>query len=114
MHMTKKECNLNKKYLFEDCDNIFYNGLAHEDEPFSAELESYTSAGGDMIISMEELSKEKLQEYIDGFDINYEVVIWWQNGKKGNGVPFDNIKQHYEDLEDWLNWLQKICDNMPY
>jgi hypothetical protein len=55
-----------------------------------------------------------LQEYIDDFNINYEVVSWWQDGKKGNGVPFDNIKQHYDDVEDWLKWLQTICDKMPY
>ena len=113
--MTKQEFNANKKYLLEDCNNIFYNGDCDwEDKPFSAELESYTSAGGDMIISLEELSKACLQEYIDDFNINYEVVSWWQNGKKGNGVPFDNIKQHYDDVEDWLNWLQGICDKMPY
>lgn len=113
--MTQKEFNANKKYLLEDCNNIFYNGnCGWDDKPFSAELESYTKANGDMIISLEELSKDCLQEYIDDFNINYEVVSWWQNGKKGNGVPFDNIKEHYDDVEDWLKWLQEICNGMPY
>ena len=113
--MNKTEFNANKKYLLEDCNNIFYNGdCGWDDKPFSAELESYTKAGGDMIINLEELSKDCLQEYIDDFNINYEVVSWWQDGKKGNGVPFDNIKEHYDDVEDWLKWLQEICNGMPY
>ena len=113
--MNKTKFNANKKYLLEDCNNIFYNGdCGWDDSPFSAELESYTKAGGDMIINLEELSKDCLQEYIDDFNINYEVVSWWQDGKKGNGVPFDNIKEHYDDVEDWLKWLQEICNGMPY
>ncbi len=113
--MNKTKFNANKKYLLEDCNNIFYNGdCGWDNKPFSAELESYTKAGGDMIINLEELSKDCLQEYIDDFNINYEVVSWWQDGKKGNGVPFDNIKEHYDDVEDWLKWLQTICDKMPY
>ena len=112
--MERKEFNANKKYLLEDCKNIFWNGQAWDEHPFSAELESYTEAGGDMVFNLEEVSKEKLQEYIDDFNINYEVVSWWQDGKKGNGVPFDNIKQHYNDVEDWLKWLQEICNKMPY
>ena len=57
--MNKSEFNANKKYLLEDCDNIFYNGdCGWEDKPFSAELESYTKAGSDMIIDLDELSKD--------------------------------------------------------
>jgi hypothetical protein len=55
------------------------------------------------------------KESIDNFDINEEVFKWWPDGRKGNGVPFDNIKEHYEDYEAWLQWLQtEICDKMPY
>ena len=80
----------------------------------SVELECYTDAGEDMLIDLEEPTKEKLQDYIDGFDINENVILWWPGGEPGKGVPFSNIREHYEDYEDYLEWLQKICDKMPY
>lgn len=82
--------------------------------PRSVELECYTDGGEDMFIYLEEPTKEKLQEYIDNFDINENVSMWWQNGEPGSGVPFDNMKEHYEDYEAYLKWLQGICDKMPY
>ena len=78
------------------------------------ELECYTDAGEDMIISLDKVRKKNLQEYIDNFDINETVLSWWQNGQPGNGVPFDNVKEHYEDYEDFLEKLQKACDKMPF
>ena len=83
------------------------------------EMNNYTGAGGDMNWTLDRLSKDCLQEYIDNFDINEEVLIWWQPGdpwsgrKPGDGVPFSNVKEHYEDLEEWLENLQQICDGMP-
>ena len=77
------------------------------------ELEMYTPAGCDMYWELEELTPECLQEYIDNFDINDEVIFWWQGGKRGAGVPYTNIRDHYNDVEEWLNELQNICDGMP-
>ena len=85
--------------------------------PRSVEFECYTDGGEDMFIDLEEPTKEKLQEYIDNFDINENVLLWWQNGiefTREKRVPFDNIKEHYEDYEDYLKWLQKICNKMPF
>ncbi len=110
--MNKKEFNKNVRYL-EDND-IRFLGRAWDDEKFSAELETYTNAGEDMIITLEVLSKECLQEYINDFDINAEVLLWWEDGTPGKGVPFNNITEHYEDYENYLENLQKICDEMPY
>lgn len=76
------------------------------------EMSNYTSAGGDMYWTLDELSKDCLQEYIDGFDINDEVMLWWHPTHE-NKTPFSNIKQHYEDVEEWLENLQEICDGMP-
>lgn len=80
----------------------------------SVELECYTDAGGDMFITLEAPTKDQLQDYIDNFDIDEEVALWWPNGCPGNGVPFANMREHYNDLEDYLKWLQGICNKMPY
>ena len=105
---------INLLYLEDNDISKINESPVWENHPGGVELECYTDAGGDMIINLEEPTKEKLQEYIDDFDINDEVLKWWQKGEKGNGVPFDNIKDHYQDYEDYLKWLQKICDKMPY
>lgn len=92
---------------FEDND-IICNG--------DGEYELYTDAGEDMIISLDACYKDNLQDYIDNFDINENVALWWPNGCKieGKGVPFDNMKEQYEDYEAYLERLQKVCDGMPY
>ena len=98
---------INELYL-EDFD-ITSNG--------DGELECYTDAGEDMIISLDKVRKKNLQEYIDNFDINETVLSWWQNGieyAKKKKVPFDNVKEHYEDYEAYLKTLQKACDKMPF
>lgn len=78
------------------------------------ELESYTDGGGDMIITLEELTREALVEYLENFDVDEETLIWWPDGKPGRGVPFDNIKGLYNDIEDWRKWALKIAKRMPY
>ena len=110
--MTKQEFDENLKYI-EDCIGIVYNGDAYEE--FSAELEAYTPAGEDMIINLEELSRGCFMQWVDEFDINEHVVMWWPNGHKieGRGVPFDNIKEHYNDYQKFLNTMRKIAEKMP-
>lgn len=99
---------INELYL-EDFD-ITSNG--------DGELECYTDAGEDMIISLDKVRKKNLQEYIDNFDINENVMIWWRDlsdeQRKEKKVPFDNVKEHYEDYEAFLEKLQKACDKMPF
>lgn len=94
---------INELYL-EDFD-ITSNG--------DGELECYTDVGEDMIISLDKVRKKNLQEYIDNFDINEQVFMWWKNAQPGS-LPFDNMKEHYEDYEKYLHKLQKACDKMPY
>lgn len=111
--MNKKQFKANVAYLkkngVELCGQCLWEGF-----PFSAELECYTKAGGDMIFDVDVLNREKLSQYIDEFNINKEVVLWWPNGEKGNGVPFSNIKEHYEDLEEWVESMKEIINGMPY
>lgn len=95
---------INELYL-EDFDITSHGG---------GELECYTDAGEDMIISLDKVRKKNLQEYIDNFDINETVLSWWQDGQPGKGVPFDNVKEHYEDYEAFLEKLQKACDKMLF
>ena len=105
---------INLLYLGNNDINTVSEEPVWENFQNSVELECYTDAGGDMLIDLEEPTKEKLQEYIDNFDIDREVMLWWHDGEPGNGVPFNSIKEHYNDYEDYLKWLQKICDKMPY
>ena len=104
---------INLRYL-EDNDINLVGSELWDESPRSVELECYTDAGEDMIIDLEEPTKEKLQKYINDFDINYNVSIWWQNGRPGKGVPFDNMKEQYDDYVDYLKWLQKVCNKMPF
>lgn len=104
----------NLSYLDENSIYKSNSEPVWKEHPRSVLLECYTDGGGDMLINLEKPTKEKLQEWIDNFDIDEEVSLWWPNGQKGRGVPFDNMKEHYEDYEEFLRRLQKICDGMPY
>lgn len=78
------------------------------------ELEGHTDAGSEMIMALKEPTKECLTRYADDFDITGEVLLWWQGGDRGSGVPFSNIKEHYEDVEKWVARLKTIAKGMPY
>ena len=95
--------------LWEEYD-LNWNGPAWDDKPESVELECYTNAGEDMIISLEEISVDALEEYVNGFDISEEVSLWWENGKPGRGVPFDSQDEQVADYEEWLAELRDIID----
>jgi hypothetical protein len=105
---------LNGLCLEENCPNRNFVGyLIYKDG--SAELKLCTDAGEDMNVWLDVFDREHLQEYIDGFDINEEVLLWWQGGGNGayaRNVPFSNIKEHYEDYEAYLSLLQKVCDHL--
>ena len=96
--------------LWSEHDLIWTSGEVWEDKPHSVELEMYTDAGGDMIIDLEDISIKKLEEYVNNFDINEEVSVWWPDGEPGRGVPFDSMDEHVADLELWLAELRDIID----
>ena len=114
--------DLGKLTIDEEPWKDYINELYLEDFDITShgygELECYTDAGEDMIISLDKVRKKNLQEYIDNFDINENVLIWWRDlsdkQRKEEKVPFDNVKEHYEDYEAFLEMLQKACDKMPY
>ena len=42
-------------------------------------------------------------------------MLWWQNGREAahaKGVPFDNTREHYEDLEEWKADLRNIANKL--
>ena len=105
--MTQEEINANIEYLEKnDVQVHVWDG--------GYELESYTDAGGDMIVDLDELSRQELLNHMEDFDINNEVLMWWQNGEPGRGVPFNNIRDHYDDIEAWVEWLTEIAGKMPH
>ena len=113
--MNAEQYKANADYL--EKESVYLLGKAWEEKEFSAELQTSTDAGEDMIIDLEVLSKECMQEYIDGFDSNEEVMMWWRNGEAEahkHGVPFSNVADHYKDYENFIEWLQGVCDGMPY
>lgn len=107
--MTTKEFKANIKYL-EDNGVSVSNNPTWESFPHSRELYFNTPSGGDFSICVEELSREKVLDNLDSFDINEETVLWWGEGNH----PFSNVKQLYEDIEQWVENFTKIAENMPY
>lgn len=95
--------------LWEDND-LHWTGTAWDDEPMSVELNCSTGAGEDMYINLHEISADALEEYVNDFDIDENVSLWWENGEPGRGVPFENQGEQVADYEDYLAWLRDIID----
>ena len=110
--MSEKEFNEAIEYLAVNSIALIGTRI-WADKPLSVELETYTDAGEDMIINLEEPTKECLQKYIDDFDIDEEVRIWWPNGRPGNGVPFNTQEEHRADYRDFLSLLKDIVADWP-
>jgi hypothetical protein len=99
--------------ILEENDVYLCSTPVWKEKPNSVELETYTNAGEDMIICLEEPTKAELLSYVDGFDIDEQVMLWWSNGADAahaKGVPFDNIREHYEDYEAYLAELRRVAE----
>lgn len=77
------------------------------------ELESYTDGGGDQLICVDNLTREELVEYLENYDVNEETNLWFPDGRPGKGVPFDNYKDLWDDIEDWRQKMLGIAKRMP-
>ena len=95
--------------LWEE-NELYWTGPAWDDEPHSVELNCHTGAGEDMYINLHNISADDLEEYVNDFDINENVSLWWENGQPGRGVPFNDQGEQVEDYEDYLAWLRDIID----
>ena len=76
------------------------------------ELKSYTDGNGEQIIHIDSLSKYELINYLKSFDVNDETLLWWSDGKPGPGVPFDNIRDLYDDIDKWRKWMLGVANQM--
>ena len=66
-----------------------------------------------MIVSIEvnEDWKADFREYVEGFDINENVRMWWAEGEtkaRESGLPFSSPAEHVEDYKAWVAWLENI------
>ncbi len=77
------------------------------------ELESHTDGGGDQLVYVDNLTRDELVEYLKDYNVNEETNIWFPDGQPGKGVPFDNYKDLWDDIENWRKWLLKIAKRMP-
>jgi hypothetical protein len=107
--MTTKEFNENIEYL-ETTDVSVSDDQLYEDKEYSRELYMFTDGFGDFSICVPELSRDGLLSVLEDYDVNEETLLWWN----GRGVPFDNIKDLYDDIENWKNKFIKIAECMPY
>jgi hypothetical protein len=76
------------------------------------ELESYTDGGGDQIVYVDNLTSNELIKYLENYDVNEETNLWFPNGQPGKGVPFDNYKDLWDDIENWRRWMLGIAKCM--
>ena len=106
--LARKAVEVDKWEDFFDAFGFKIYGEVEDAEEI--ELESYTDGGGDMIISIDVSKdwKKAFKDYVEDFDIDNEVSLWWPDGQPGRGVPFNNIRELYDDIEGWVNWLKDI------
>ena len=105
---TLNEIELSNKEFLEDhditCTQLDDGGW---------ELESYTDGGGDQIVCLDNLTRDELVERLEDYDVNEETNLWFPNGQPGKGVPFDNYKDLWDDIENWRQWMLGIARRMP-
>lgn len=77
------------------------------------ELESYTDGGGDQFVYVDNLTRDELVERLEDYDVNEETNLWFPDGQPGKGVPFDNYKDLWDDIEGWRQWMLGIARRMP-
>lgn len=113
--ITQEMIDLARKAVEVDKWEDFFDAFGFKiygdiEEAGEIELESYTDGGGDMIITIDVSDdwKKEFKDYVEDFDIDNEVSLWWPDGQPGRGVPFNNIRELYDDIEGWVNWLKDI------
>ena len=109
MELTKEQFDENVRYLEEN--GIEVTRCGNEGQ---VELCNYTDAGGEMFIELDSLDRQTAMAYIADFDINREVLQWWRKDGTPIGLPFDNLRDHYDDTDKWHSDMIDVFDRMPY
>lgn len=86
-----------------------------EDESY-VEFSTYTTFGNDFNFAIrvgrdDDLSDiaDRIKEYIDGFDVDYEAYLWiGDDGHGKSGAPY-HIKDIVSDMEDARDSMKKLA-----
>lgn len=107
--MKKKEFKANIAYLNNN-DVYVTDEPLWDNIPQSRELYYRTPSGGDFSICVDELSQECVLSALHDVDVNETTLLWWNGGI----TPFANIKDLYDDIEQWKEGFIEIANSMPY
>lgn len=107
--MKQEEVKANQEYL-EENDVYLSDDAVWDSYPDSRELFKRTDGGGDFSLCVESLNRECVLTALENFDVNEETMKWWG----GRGVPFDNIKDLYDDIYQWKEDFIQIAKGMQY
>lgn len=86
-------------------DNEFRIHPFEQDGTKCAELETWTKGGVNMIITLMPFNVKEFIEYVDGFDVDEEIMIHRQGKDYCNAF---SIRQSLEDFEEFKNLLDTI------
>ena len=104
--LLTKEQNM-MKYRLEELGWRVY--LNEQDGQVVAEIEKWTSAGVDMIITLFPFCFESLSVYVDDFDVDDEIESHRQDERYKMAFT---IRQSLEDFEDFEKMLQSDYENI--
>lgn len=105
----KKQFEANVKYLEDNYVGV-ENEPCWDDLKYSRELYFETPSGGDFSICVEDLTREKVMDYLYDYDIDEQVELWWD----ANNTPFSSIRDLYDDIKQWRDDFMEIAKDMPY
>ncbi len=93
----------NLKKFFEEKD--FNVNLVIQDGVQSAELETWTEGGVNMIMWLSPFTIEEFEESVDNFDVDEEIELHRQRQDYKEAFT---IRQSLEDFEGYLNRLSAL------
>lgn len=85
----------------------------YEDEN-SYEMETWTNKGVNMIFDIEKDGNsllEQLKDYVDNFDIDYEIDLHREDERYRNDFT---IEESLEDFKDYINYLKSLINELEH